>query len=305
MKTVRFSIPLIILIALVLPAFLSCAKNTPAPSGGKPIVIVSVMPQAYFVQRIAGDRISVVVLVGKGQDPHSYEPRPRQMAEVSKASLWLTIGVEFEKALVRKVSSLYPNLTIADTSTGVVFRQLESHAHEGESAQAGGEIEAGSATDPHIWLGRQAVKAMALSISSALGRIDPAGAADYRRNALAFTADVDKAYDSISSELTALRGKRVFVYHPAFGYFLDEFGIAQEAVETGGKEPTQKALAALIGEARADGAKVIFVQAQFPSSAAETVAGAIGGVVLRIDPLAEDWLANIVRLGDALKEAIP
>ncbi len=305
MKKICFSVLSISMIAVFIIASPSCAKAPAALPNGKPTVIVSVLPQAYFLERIAGDRVNIIVLVGKGQDPHSYEPTPRQMAAVSKASAWLTVGVEFEKILTGKVTSLYPNLRIVDTTPGVVFRTLEAHTHDGSpvpAETAGNASESG--TDPHIWLGRQAVKAMALNIRDALIKLDPAGSADYERNQLAFSADVDKVYDSLALELEPLRGKPVFVYHPAFGYFLDEFGIGQEAVETGGKEPTQKALAALIGEAQRDGAKVIFVQAQFPSSAAETVAKAIGGAVIRIDPLAADWLDNISRLGDALGKAI-
>jgi zinc transport system substrate-binding protein len=91
------------------------------------------------------------------------------------------------------------------------------------------------------------------------------------------------------------------VYHPAFGYFLDEFGIIQEAVETGGKEPTPRQLGRLIEKARAEKVKVIFVQAQFPAESARTAAAAAGAELVSLDPLAPDWLANISVMGEALK----
>jgi zinc transport system substrate-binding protein len=93
------------------------------------------------------------------------------------------------------------------------------------------------------------------------------------------------------------------VYHPAFGYFLDEFGIVQRAVETGGREPGPRDLARLIGDARQEKAAAIFVQAQFPAEAARTAAAAIGAELVSLDPLAADWLANIRLMGSALKKA--
>jgi zinc transport system substrate-binding protein len=267
-----------------------------------PIVAVSILPQAYFVERIAGTRVKPMVLVGPGQSPHAYEPTPRQMADLASAPLWLTIGADFEKALRPKIASLYPKLSIVDTTAGIKYRQLEAHNHEGEPVEAGHAEESGP--DQHVWLGRQAVIAMAGSIRDALSRYDPAGASTYANNHDAFVKDINAVYDSLKAKLAPLEGKPVFVYHPAFGYFFDEYGIEQEAVETGGKEPTQKALAGLIKEARDDGAKVIFVQAQFPASAAESVAKSIGGVVVSIDPLAPDWLENIKRIGTALTKAV-
>ncbi|MBU0928512.1 MAG: zinc ABC transporter substrate-binding protein [Spirochaetes bacterium] len=290
----------------VLAAATAFAMGSRESLRGAPAVVVSIQPQAYFVERIAGGRFRPVVLVGPGQSPHSYEPTPRQMADLSSATLWLTIGAEFERSLVPKVSALYPGLRIADTTSGVVYRDLSAHSHEGEpgkSPEAIGEAKGGR--DPHVWLGRQAVKAMAASIRDALTASDPGGTSAYSANHDAFARDVDAVYDELARTLEPLRGATVFVYHPSFGYLLDEFGIEQEAVETGGKEPTQKALAALIAEARADGAKVVFVQAQFPSSAAKAIADSIGGVVVTIDPLARDWLDNLRRIGTALRESRP
>jgi zinc transport system substrate-binding protein len=225
------------------------------------------------------------------------------MADLSKAAIWLTIDSEFEMALKPKVAALYKDLSVVDTTLGIEYRTMESHQHEGEAAAEHTDVEE-EGKDPHVWLGRQAVKAMAANIRDALSAFDPAGATLYSKNHDVFIDDVDTVFDSLKTILAPLEGKPVFVYHPAFGYFLDEFGIEQEAVETGGKEPTQKTLTVLIEEARADDAKVIFVQAQFPTSAAQTVATAIGGVVVSIDPLAPDWMENIKRIGAALTKAI-
>ncbi len=269
----------------------------------KPLVAVSILPQGYFVERISGGAVDYSVLVGPGQSPHSYEPTPSQMADLSRAKAWILSNTDFETALRPKIQKLYPSLAIVDGTEGVAFRHLGAHEHEGEPVHEGPA--AGLEIDRHTWLGRNPAKIMASHIKDALVGVDPANGAKYEANYEALLADIDREFDALIPRLASLRGTSVFVFHPSFGYFLDEFGIEQEAVETGGKEPTAKALAALVEEARKDKVKVIFVQAQFSVTAAKSLADAVGAVVLPLDPLAPDWLANIKRIGDALVRSAP
>lgn len=285
--------------------------------GALPVVAVSLLPQSEFVGRIAGDKMQVLVLVGPGAPEHNYEPTPRQMADLSKASVWFTIGVEFEKTLLPKVKSLYPALRIADTSKNVKFRSLESHSHDAATGPAPTAVTGSSGAasvptvapdsggiDPHIWLGHDAVKAQLAVIVDTLSALSPGDAAYFRKNYEAYIKEIDATFGALAKDLSPLKGQTIYVYHPSFGYFFDNFGIKQEAVEMGGKEPTQKNLAELIKKAQQDGAKIIFVQKQFSTAAAKTVAKAIGGVVVEIDPLAPDWLENIKVMGAALKQAV-
>jgi len=185
------------------------------------------------------------------------------------------------------------------------LRDLQSHSHE-EEEHAEGEDEDlhEGGRDPHIWLGREGDKTQAALIRDTLSQIDPAGASIYAQNYTALIRDIDSVFESLAKNLAPLKGKPVFVYHPSFGYFLDEFGIEQVALEVGGKEPTQKSLAELIARAKEHGAKVVFVQPQFSKSAAKTIVDAIDGVVVEINPLDADWLENLKRMGEALKTAI-
>ncbi|HEY9054509.1 MAG TPA: zinc ABC transporter substrate-binding protein [Rectinemataceae bacterium] len=286
---------------------LAFALASIAAASAKPLVAVSILPQAEFVRRIAGDSVAILVLVGPGASPHSFEPSPRQMAELSKAKIWFSLGVDFEKALKPKIAKLYPALRIVDTSAKVAFRSLEEHHHDeagdespgGSGAAGGGDAPGGR--DQHIWLGREAVKAQLGVILPSLQALVPTQASAFASRHAAFRDEIDRVFEALKAELASRRGEKVFVFHPSFGYFLDEFGLVQEAVEAGGKEPTQRVLAELIKSAKAEGARTIFVQKQFPSAAAKTVAAAIGGKVVEVDPLAENWLENIRLMGDALK----
>ncbi|HLW21969.1 MAG TPA: zinc ABC transporter substrate-binding protein [Sphaerochaetaceae bacterium] len=280
------------------------------PSGSvTPRIAVSIVPQQYVVDRIAGDLAETVVLVGPGQSPHSYEPTPRQMASLSQAHAWITSGTEFEIALRPKISSMYSSLTIVDGTKGVTFRSMEEHHHEEEAEDDhhdhheeehhhDGEI------DRHTWLGREPMKIMAQHVADTLISIDPTHTDIYQRNLHTFHTEIDTLFDRLTGELAPLAGSTVFVYHPSFGYLLDEFDIHQRAVETGGKEPTARALSNLILEARDAQPEAIFVQAQFPTQAARTVAETIGAQVLPLDPLAYDWITNIESIGETLQRTV-
>jgi zinc transport system substrate-binding protein len=277
-----------------------CSGKT-APPSSLPVAAVSILPQTYFVRRIAGGRVRDMALVGPGQNPHSYEPGPQQMADLAEAKVWVLSGTEFEINLRPKIAALFPKLRIIDGAEGVTLRLLEAHDDDDDDEGA----EAGAAGyDRHTWLGSQGARIMAGRIRDALGEIDPPGLPLYTANYEALLRDIDAEFAALRAELLPLRGRPVFVYHPSFGYFLDEFGLIQEAVETGGKEPSPRVLGALIERARREGAAAIFVQAQFPTRSARTVAAAVGAELVPLDPLAPDWLDNIRVMGQALKKAL-
>ncbi|MGE4524850.1 MAG: metal ABC transporter solute-binding protein, Zn/Mn family [Sphaerochaeta sp.] len=262
----------------------------------KPVVVVSILPHAYFVDQLAHDLVDVVTLVGEGQNPHSYEPSPSQMARLAEAELWILSGTDFEFALRDKVTGLYPGLRIVDGTEGMQFRLLEEHEHEEE-----GHDEHDMNIDRHTWLGYDQSKVLLANTKDALIATlgsDAKPLIESRYQSL--LSDIDELFASLSEQLKPLAGTTVFVYHNSFGYFLDAFSIKQEAVETGGKEPTAKALAALIEKAKAERPKVIFVQKQFPVASAKTVADAVGAVVVSLDPLAYNWMESIKTMADAL-----
>lgn len=287
------------------------------PQAAKPVLTVSILPQAFLVQRIAGDGFAVNVLVGEGQSPHSYEPSPRQMASLATSAAWFRIRVDFENGLAPKVAALYPALPVVDVTPGITWRTMEAHSHEAEAGhQAEGSTagqpgpadaseaeehhdEAGT-PDQHVWLGEANTLVMADNVRDTLSRLFPDQAALFQANHDALATEVKATFAQLRSDLAPLRGQTVYVFHPAFGYLLDELGLHQEAVETGGKEPSQKALADLITRAKADKVRTIFVQAQFPAAAATTLADSLGAVVVPLDPLAPDLLDNLRRIGAAL-----
>ena len=263
-------------------------------------VFVSIPPQLFFVQEIGGGLVEAEVLVGPGQSPHAYEPTPSQMTALSRADLLFLVGVEFEKALLPRIEKNLPELTLVETQAGIDYRRLEEHDHdedEEDHDEAGGR-------DPHVWMDPENGKILARNMRDAL--IDTAPG--HRESFEANYRDLAERIDGLDRELAAilgpLEGSTLFVFHPAFGYFADAYGLEQEAVETGGKEPSARELVAIIEKAKEEGVKVIFVQPQFSMRAAETAAEAIGGAVVPIDPLAQDWFENLRRIGETVRREL-
>ncbi|NCC14024.1 MAG: metal ABC transporter substrate-binding protein [Spirochaetia bacterium] len=262
----------------------------------KPVVVVSILPHAYFVDQLTQGLVEVVTLVGEGQNPHSYEPSPSQMAQLAIAKLWVLSGTDFELSLRQKVTSLYPNLVVVDGTRGMTFRMLQEHEGHDEH-----DDEHDLNIDRHTWLGLEQVKVLLANTKEALFPLlgaESKTVVESRYQEL--ISQIDVLFSSLAVQLKPLAGSTVFVYHNSFGYFLDSFSIAQEAVETGGKEPTAKTLAALIEKAKQERPKVIFVQKQFPVASAKTVADAVGAEVVSLDPLAYNWMESIQTMADAL-----
>jgi zinc transport system substrate-binding protein len=108
----------------------------------------------------------------------------------------------------------------------------------------------------------------------------------------------------LEETLRPLRGGILFVFHPAFGYFAEEYGLEQAAIEVEGHEPGPRELEKIISRAKERGVRVIFVQPQFSKKSAEAVARSIGGAVIPIDPLAYDWLDNLKRIGEKVRQGL-
>ena len=287
--------------AVALAALLSCfclascagKKQTP----GRLAVVVSIPPQKYFVERVGGARVDASVLIGPGQSPHSYTPTPKQVAGLSDAALYFTVGVPMEETLVAKVREQQRGLKVVDMTRGIAHIKEREHATENGN-HLHGEM------DPHVWLNPRNAAAMVRTTAAELAALDPAHKREYESNRDALLHDLAALDKSLAKTLAPFRGRRFYVYHPAFGYFGQAYGLEQVAVETGGKEPTARRLEALVSQARAEHVRVIFVQPQFSPKSAERLALEIHGTVIPIDDLAEDYLGNMKRIARALEKGL-
>jgi len=158
--------------------------------------------------------------------------------------------------------------------------------------------------DPHIWTSPRNAGVMVRNLLEGLKQVDPGNSDYYSGNADVYLAELDALDGELETGLADLRGAKFMVYHPAFGYLAHDYGLVQIAIEDEGKEPTPAGLQALIDQAKAEGIRVVFVSPQFDEHNAQTIADEIGGEVVLIDSLGEDYLENMLEVKTKLIQGL-
>lgn len=280
-------------------------------------VFVSILPQEFFVQQIGKDRVDVQAMVRPGASPATYEPKPRQMAALTRAELYFAVGVPFESAWLPKIAAANPNMKVVHTEHGIEKIPMATHPHgepDDPPEETESEPDAHDHThdhardhgirDPHIWLSPPLVKKQARTIFHALREIDPDHGSFYEANFQEFAAEIDRLDADLKETFAGKEGLQFMVFHPAWGYFARAYGLEQIPVEIEGKSPKPAQLKALIEHAREKGIRIVFVQPQFSSKSAELIAREIGGEVAFADPLAREWTANLRAVAEKFKSAL-
>jgi len=297
------------LLAAALAATAGCGSQGGSGANGRLTVVVSVGPQAWLVEQIGGEAVEVVTLAGPGDSPVTYQPTDAQVSRIMTAAVYFRVGVPFENGSWFEALDHSNKLSIVDTRQGLPLRDMAAHAHPGEADAAGHDhahahgADSAAGKDPHVWLSPKRLKMQARTVADELSRIDPDNKGAYQKNLAALETRCDRTDAALRAALEPYRGRAFFVFHPAWGYFADDYGLRQMAVEIEGKEPSDQQLTDLQRQARASGARVIFVQPQIPGQAAHAIAETIGGRVERLDPLARDVLANLEKAADALAQS--
>lgn len=277
---------------------------SPAFAENRLKVTVSIVPQKQFVQKIGGDLVDVTVMVLPGSSPATYEPRPRQMVKLTESKIYFAIGVPFESVWLRKFARSNPEMQIVATQAGIERISMQAHLHDDKDRDHRRAVDHAD-RDPHIWLSPPLVILQARNTLDAILKVDPANRKAYEANYRAFIMELVDLDLKISRLLADMgHNTRFMVYHPAWGYFARAYGLKQIPVEMEGKEPSPKELQQLIRNAKKDGIKTLFVQPQFSTKSANTIARAIGGHVVFADPLAIDWGKNLLRVAEQFKHVL-
>ncbi|MBD3347319.1 MAG: ABC transporter substrate-binding protein [Chitinivibrionales bacterium] len=283
---------------------------SPQEETGTRHAFVSILPHRSIAQRVAGDRFAIHVLVGPGQSPHSYTPTPGQIVKLSESRLFFRAGVEFEEGILPKINKTMPDLTVVDLRKDIPLREMECdhgrhhHDHDEHGHNDSEVHHHNGGTDPHIWLSPVLMKTQAATIKDVFVEADPEGKGVYETNLKALHADLDSLNSFLHETLDPISGTELFVFHPSFGYFADEYGFHQQAIEIAGKEPSAKTLAHLIDQAREHQPKVIFVQPQFSQKSARAIAEQVECAVVPINPLPEDYLKEMREMGEKINAAL-
>lgn len=262
----------------------------------KPIVVVSILPEQTFVQKITKNKVDITLMVKPGSSPHSYEPKSSQMKAISKADIYFKIDADFEKSWVKRFKSQNKNLKFINICDGVKKIPMTKHHHE-EHNHHKHDYEKHQSLDPHTWTSPKNVAIMAQNIYKALVKLDPANKNFYKSNLDNFIKEIQDTDAKIKDILKDVKPNSKFmVFHPAWGYFAKEYSLIQLPVEVEGKSPKPKELIELIKEAKKEGVKAVFTQPEFSDKSAKVIAKEVGVPVVKISPLSPKWSKNLIHM---------
>lgn len=258
-------------------------------------ISVSILPQKYFVDQIAGDLLQVNVLVPPGSSPHNYEVLPSQMKDLAKSKVWLQIGLlTFEDAWKEKFAEINKDLVIVNCSKGIDPLAGSKCEEEGHDHEHSGTF------DPHVWLDPAEVRIMAQNTLNALTKGFPQHSSEFEKNYAHFILKIDSLSAQINQKLAPLKNRNILIFHPALAYYARQFNLKQIPLELDGKEPSPRHMKDIVDLARKQNIKVVFIQKEFDSENALQLSREIGGEVVIIDPLDYNWEKQILDITEKI-----
>lgn len=259
------------------------------------LISVSILPQKYFIERIAGNDFKVNVLIPPGASPASYEPTPKQMKDMSASPVYLRIGhIPFEKAWLNKLFEGNDHIKSIDMSEGIELIRGPEVRH-GDHFHEGG-------IDPHIWSSPKTAMKLIANTYKVLVQLAPEKEQEYTSNYIKLMSDInviDKGAETIFADMP---NKAFMIYHPALSYIARDYGLTQISIEHDGKTPSPAHMKNMLDLAKKHKIKTVFLQKQFNIENATIIAKEINAELIQIDPLSADWLAEMNRIMGYLKK---
>lgn len=281
------SLPLLLLLSLLLS---SCKKEPEADN--RPMLAVTIAPAGFVVEQIAGSDFRVHTLMPVGASPETYEPTPRQMAELKESKILFCIGtLGFEQTRLPRLTANMPDLSIVSLSEGI------------EPIAASPDGDASSTADPHVWTSPAELVHMAENVCRALCDTDPDNTMEYQRRLYAFRKSMESIDRRCAHILSQLHGRTFLIHHPALGYYARHYGLRQVAVEHDGKDPSAARIARLTAQARTDSVHLVFISKEHTGRASHRIAEDAGLKVVTINPLSTCPHEELLRITEELYTA--
>jgi len=269
------------------------------PKAEKPgLLAVTIEPQKYFLEAIVGKHYTVECIVPSGANPESADFTPSQLMNLDRSIAYFKIGyLGIENTLIDKVTKTNEKIKIINCSDGIelVGEACNHENHEGHAHHHG---HAGG--DPHTWSSVASAKKIAETMYKTILELDSENVPDYTENYNKLLAEFNKTDSIIKSFLDKAPSKAFIIYHPALSYFAQEYGLTQYSIEHEGKNPSPSQLKSLIDKANEDSVKVVFIQQEFDTKNAETVAKAIHGKTVPLNLLSYYWSEEMIKIAKAL-----
>lgn len=274
----------------------------------EPKVVATIKPIHALVAGVMTGAGEASLLLDGATSPHDYAMKPSDVRRINSADLVVRVSAQLETFLVKplKLAPKGVRVLTLDAVDGIKLRALRSgegyethrHAHGPNQARGHGQhvsTSSGGASkaikpieaDPHLWLDPANARAIVQAVASALSEIDPGHAAVYAKNAAALSQRLEALDASLAAELTPLARRRYIVFHDAYQYLEDRYGLAGAGSVTLSPEvaPSAQRLSRIRTRLATEGIICVFAEPQFQPKAIDTV---IEGTVVKkgvLDPL--------------------
>ena len=210
-------------------AVLTACSGSHKASDDRPTVTVSIAPQAWLLEAIAGDSVNINILLGSGANPETYEPSINTIKTASQSDAMMLSGaLGFETQLAERLSSNNPQLAIVDTSKGIE-PIYGTHSH-------GDHTHANDIPDPHTWTSVRNARTIACNMLATLIKIDPDNQSYYTARAERLDHRLDSIDRTIKSRLDSIPVKSFLVWHPSLSYYARDYGLEQISIGSEGRE---------------------------------------------------------------------
>ncbi len=260
-----------VLPALVLGtlALTGCAAPTRS-ADSRVHVVAAFYPLAYAAQQVGGDRVTVETLTKPGGEPHDLELLPRQILDIQDAALVVHLS-HFQPAVDAAVAAHAAERSLDVAEAADLLTLTEEHDH--------------GAVDPHFWLDPTRLAAVGEAIADRLAQSDPAGAAAYRANAAAFTAQLTTLDAEVETGLATCTNRDLVTGHSAFGYFAERYGFTQEPISglSPDLEPRASDLAHVVEFVREHDVRTIYAETIASPLITQTLARETGARIAVLD----------------------
>ena len=261
------------ILLLILLLILSACGGPASPSErAAPAVLASTTFLADIARNVAGDRVEVESLLPFGSDPHSYQAVPADLVKISRSTVLIVNGLDYEQFLTPLLENADGERLMITASNGLEPRRMEE---EGKNV-----------TDPHMWLSPDRVITYVENIRAGLTQADPAGAAVYQSNADAYVSQLKDLDEWIKEQVAEIPADRRFLVtnHESLGYFAERYGftVVGDVLQSVSSvaSPSAQQMAALIDQIKASRAPAIFLDASDNPTLAQQIAQETGLTVV-------------------------
>ena len=241
-------------------------------------VVTTTTDLKSITELVGGNKVSVSSIATGYQNPHFVDPKPSYIISLSKADLFVTVGLDLEIGWSPQLLSSSRNTKIqkgaegyVDASQGIGLLQVPSAANRAE-----GDIHIYG--NPHYWLDPLNGKVIARNIANGLERVDPSNKSTYEANLQSFFKKIDDKMKDWQSKMAPFKGTKIIAYHNEWVYLETRFGlnIVDFMEPKPGIPPSPSQLVKVIKEIQANSIKVIISSPYFTTSSSDVVAKQTG-----------------------------